>query len=81
MRFPAMFEFSGILFANPSFLRGAARVMDLGATMTDFNRSPSGSKADALALYADWSAIGDSIRQQIEAYRAEVKRGIPQRQK
>jgi hypothetical protein len=58
-----MGEFSTFLFATPSFCEGAARTIDLGNTLTEYNRSLSPNQADRLALQADWLALrADMIR-------------------
>lgn len=57
-----MGDFSTFLFANPSFFEGMSRVLDVGGTLTEFNRSRSGVEADLLALHADWLALGDDFR-------------------
>lgn len=46
------------LFAVPDFLSGAASVFDPADALSTYNDSPSGEDADAIAAYADWSAIG-----------------------
>lgn len=52
-----MGEFSSFLFARSSFLEGAGRVLDLGATMTIYNSSPTPEIADSRALLADRLAL------------------------
>lgn len=59
---------SGYLFAQPSFLRGAARILDLGATMDWYNESRSPEEADALAIYIDWLAVGDDLNIAMHSY-------------
>jgi len=57
---------SDFLFAGSSWLSGAARTLDLGATFDDYNISLNPAQADWLALNADalatykdlWSAYG-----------------------
>ncbi len=49
---------SDFLFAQPSFLSGAARVLDLGGTFDQYNTSPD---ADTAALTSDWFVIGDDL--------------------
>jgi hypothetical protein len=49
------------LFARPSFWEGAARIIDLGDTLTEYNSSLSGQQADRNALRADWRAIGHDL--------------------
>lgn len=54
------------LFARPSFIEGAARLLDWGGTMNEYNSSPDGATADVRALRNDWRAVGDDLS---EAYR------------
>ena len=49
------------LFSYPSFLTGLARGLDLGDTLTEFNRSISGEEADIIAIESDWMAVGKDI--------------------
>ena len=58
----AMGERSDFLYARPSFLSGMARVLDLGATLREFNSSLIPEQADAIALRTDWAIIGNDIR-------------------
>ncbi|OGS02445.1 MAG: hypothetical protein A3G41_02485 [Elusimicrobia bacterium RIFCSPLOWO2_12_FULL_59_9] len=46
----------------PSFLRGAARVIDMGVTIRVFRLNKNPKKADFEALQSDWCAVGDDIR-------------------
>jgi hypothetical protein len=52
-----MTDFSYVLFARPSFIEGMARVLDIGGTLQEYNTSPSGREADALAFRADMKAL------------------------
>jgi hypothetical protein len=45
------------LFASPSFLSGAARVLDLGATFDSYNASSSDWEADSRAFNNDLSIV------------------------
>jgi hypothetical protein len=51
------------LFAAPSFIRDMGRAIDLGDTMTCYNKSESPAEADMRALSNDWSVVGAGIRQ------------------
>lgn len=66
--------YSSFLFARPSYLEGAGRLLDFGDTLTEFNRSLDDEQADRLALWADWSAVGDDIGAVISRFVAENKR-------
>lgn len=46
------------LFADPSFVRGMATVLDLGGTLVSFNQSLTPEQADYRAMVSDWAAIG-----------------------
>ncbi len=50
------------LFAEPTFLRGLAKVLDLGNTLDYYNSSESPEQADVDALRADWNIIGQDLR-------------------
>lgn len=50
------------LFARPSFLSGMARVLDLGATLDDYNTCLNDGQADSIALRSDWDAVGGDLR-------------------
>lgn len=59
------------LFAMPSFARGLARTLDIGAFLSgsSYNLSPTPSEADAWALEEDWRAVGEDLRQTFDAFR------------
>jgi len=56
------------LFALPTFLRGASRVLDMGATIDSYNESKSAAEADSDALSADWREVGREITFAIGKY-------------
>lgn len=56
-----MSELSTFLFATPSFSEGMGRVLDVGDTLTEYNRSETPELADLRALQADWRAVGLDI--------------------
>lgn len=49
------------LFVMPGFLSGAAQVLDLGGTFTQFNTSRTPEEADMKALAADWGVVSDDL--------------------
>jgi hypothetical protein len=53
---------STFLFARASVVEGVSRSMDIGGTLQEYNGSQSGQEADALALSADFHAIGEDLR-------------------
>ena len=60
-----MGNLSSFLFARPSFIEGAARAIDLGGTLNEYNVSMSGEMADALAMNSDWRQVAEDIWRQI----------------
>jgi hypothetical protein len=62
---------TNFLYAVPSFLGGAARVLDLGSTFTIYNETFSPSRADSYALKADWVAVGDDMKTALEQFAEE----------
>ena len=54
---------SDFLFARPSFWEGLGRIVDVGDTLTEFNRSLSTTQADRIALEQDWLMVGKELRQ------------------
>lgn len=52
---------SGFLFAKPSLLSGAARVLDWMGHFDSYNLSRSAKETDARATYADWRAVGNDL--------------------
>mgnify|MGYP006287055409 CR=1 FL=1 len=59
------------LFAMPSFIAGAGRALDIGATMQVYNESYSSQEADAKAIATDWKMVGSDIAAAIENYGKE----------
>jgi len=49
------------LFAQPSYLSGMARAIDLWGTLDDYNISETTLEADEKAIAADWLLIGQDI--------------------
>ena len=58
----------GNLFAQPSFIEGMARTLDIGNTLNRYNESSSDQQVDIEAMKNDWRAIGDDIRVAISGY-------------
>jgi len=59
---------SDFLFANPTFLTGAGRVIDLGASLErySYNLSRTPGEADTRAIVQDWAAVGGDLSRAIE---------------
>lgn len=56
---------SDYLFAQPSFLSGAARSLDLGGIFDEYNYSRAPEIADALAACIDLQAIGCDLAESV----------------
>lgn len=61
------------LFARPSFIEGMARVLDLGSTLNEYNRSSTPEEADRSALKSDWYSIGSDMWSVIKTYEQTEK--------
>lgn len=57
-----MGDYTDLLYAQPSLAEGAARLLDFGGTLNNYNESPDGAEADSRAIRADWYTVGDGIR-------------------
>lgn len=64
---------SMLLFARPSFLEGLARVLDIGGTLQEYNRSPTPVDADDRAIRSDVAAVGNDLRSAIKKYQREYE--------
>ena len=64
-------ECSYFLFARPSFLGGAAALMDFGNTLLVYNESLTPGQADYFAAKCDWVAVGNDIRRAIKELEAD----------
>lgn len=59
------------LFASPSWLSGASRVLDLAGQFDEYNESASGDEADGMALFVDWRVVGQSLLDAVMGVRRE----------
>jgi hypothetical protein len=55
-------NYTSFLFAQPSFLSGAARTLDLAGVFDGYNECPNGATADRVAFWADAMAVGQDMR-------------------
>lgn len=62
------------LFADPSFLSGAAGVMDIGGGLLIYNVSESGREADERAIASDWAVVGSDILNAAKALGEETQK-------
>jgi hypothetical protein len=59
---------SDFLFTRPSFWEGAARILDFGNTLNQYNESPSANMADEIAIRMDWAVVGDTLRSAMNTF-------------
>ena len=71
-----MSELSTFLFAVPSFSEGMGRVLDVGDTLTEYNRSETTEQADQRALQADWCAVGLDIFSAVNGFKSVATQKI-----
>jgi hypothetical protein len=57
-----MYQEFGLLFARPSFLEGAARILDLFGVFDDYNYSLTPEQADLIAFAGDAAMLGRDLR-------------------
>ncbi len=60
------------LFAQPSFLSGTARLVDLGGVFDKYNKSQTEQQADSRALASDWSSVGNDLYAAVQQIRREL---------
>src|SRR6266478_1510339 len=71
---------SMFLFARPSIISGAARLLDFWGYFDAYNNSRNGAEADAKALYSDWRTVGEHLMESMEAYELVAAEEIKQRE-
>jgi hypothetical protein len=49
------------LIADPSFVSGAARLLDWAGLYDTYNASRNGQEADAKAMFSDWRIVGQDL--------------------
>ncbi|MFI5201071.1 MAG: hypothetical protein ACHQNE_01630 [Candidatus Kapaibacterium sp.] len=67
-----MGKYSSLLYAQPSFAEGMARLWDFGNFLNEYNASPSGEIADWIALASDFAAVNEDVRGAFERYIASM---------
>ena len=59
---------TNFLFAMPTFCSGMGRILDLGGVFDSYNERRSSQEADAIAMYADFSMVGQDLVQAMEVW-------------
>ncbi len=62
---------SKFLFAEPRFLFGVARAVDLFGGFDEYNGSDTEDLADARALRSDWATVDDTIVAAMQRFEQE----------
>ena len=60
------------LYARPSFIAGAAAILDFGNSLTEYNYSITDEQADFIALLSDWVCLGDDFKAALKAFEHEI---------
>jgi hypothetical protein len=63
------------LFANPSFISGMSRVLDLGSTLNEYNNTFFPEVADFCAIKSDWGVVGSDIQSAIDSNEEKENKG------
>ena len=61
------------LFANPGFVSGMSRALDLGSTLNEYNSTFEPVTADYYALKSDWAVVGSDLQTAMNSYGQEIK--------
>ena len=59
------------LFAEPSYLSGAARLLDLWGQYDEYNKSLNPAEADTRAIAADWIITGQDLQGAMDKFSSE----------
>jgi hypothetical protein len=60
------------LFSAPSFVSGAARLLDLGGLYDSYNTSSTEGEANYRALLSDWCVVGQNIADAINQFEGSM---------
>lgn len=71
---------SDFLFASPTFISGAARVLDLYGFYGTYNASSTEYEADYKALLSDWAVVGQDILFAMKQFEGSLPPGSSVRQ-
>ena len=70
----SLFNRSGCLFADPSFVEGIGRTFDLLGNQDIYNEELSPTEADAKVLLSHWASVGDHLILATEEFSSNVAR-------
>ena len=60
-------SYASLLFAPTGAVAGAASVLDVGGTLSEFNSCLSAEQADRLAIQSDWASVGQLMWEAFES--------------
>ena len=71
-------SFDEYIFVTPSFLRGAASSIDIGASLGQeaFVLFSSATEADRQALQSDWRSVGRELNAAFHALSSETNQNV-----
>lgn len=69
-----MSEQGYVLYSQPSFLEGMARLVDFAGSLNNYNISRTPEEADGRAILSDWEAVGFDLLTAKEKLVEEVEK-------
>ena len=69
-----MGEFHPFLYARPSFSEGAARLLDFGNTLCEYNSALTPEMADDLAIENDWATVGQDLAATFQGQESKLQK-------
>ena len=69
-----LFNRTGRLFADPSFIEGASIVFDILGSQEIYNEDKTPEEADTKALFSDWASVGDHLTLATEEFANNVRK-------
>jgi hypothetical protein len=68
-----MNKMTSFLFATPSFADGFARTLDMAGDFDVYNESSTPEAADARALWSDWCAVGEDMKEVLGKMKQDIE--------
>ena len=60
--------YTNYLFADPNFILGVAKVIDLSGSLNEYNYAITPEMGDNFATMSDWLSVGGDIISAVENY-------------
>jgi len=61
------------LYAQPSFVEGIARLMDMMGMLNEYNYSNTPTEADYRATWSDWVMVREDIMHALVQFKKELR--------